>query len=289
VTVASLFALTRAMARELQQSLDSAAKRLHKTWWTNPRVLVTFGLRLGGAVFAVGVRPRFPSLITLGRQIFRTFFRGIAPVVVLAFAVGLGLGAVADRFGVLLLPLVEQTFVLAMVRDGMPLILALLLTARSGASVATRLGDDRQTSFRTGRADARELLTTSLPHLLAGAVTGWVYSRLASALVVAGYHSRGNPWDLVDDFLASISAPLDPELPLDRVLGEASVKTALFGFIVAYVACGLGIAANEKGRNLPTEERAVELQDAVWESGVTAVIMCLLAAIAWWNIRGTVN
>jgi ABC-type transporter Mla maintaining outer membrane lipid asymmetry permease subunit MlaE len=289
VTVASLSSLTRAIAHQVQLSLDSAAERLRKTWWTNPLVLLAFGLRLGRAVFAVGVRPRFPSPIALGRQVLRTFFRGIAPVVALGFAVGLGLGAVADRFGVLLLPLVEQTFVLAMVRDGMPLILALLLTARSGASVATRLGDDRQTSFKTGRADAQELLTACLPHLLAGAVTGWVYSRLASALVVAGYHSRGNPWDLVDDFLASISSPLDPELPLDRVLGEASGKTALFGLIVAYVACGLGIAANEEGRKLPAKERAVALQDGVWESGVTAVIMCLLAAIAWWNIRGTVN
>lgn len=286
---------SRGAARRLQVSTGKAAKRLHKTWCTNPRELLAFAGRLVGAVFAVRVRPRFPTLGSVISQTFRTFFRGITPVVFVGFAVGLGLGAVADRFGVVLMPLAEQTFVLAMVRDGMPLILALLLAARTGASIAARLGDDRQTRFATGRADERELLTTTVPHLVAGAVTGWFFSRIASPLLVSGYRSQGSVAELVDGFLESVSLPLDPELPLHRAVADASTKTALYGFIIAFVASGLGIAANEFPYRHPVpryrspRQRAIALQDTVWESGVTAIILCLLAAIIWWNVRGTVT
>jgi ABC-type transporter Mla maintaining outer membrane lipid asymmetry permease subunit MlaE len=276
------------VARRLRVSTGKAAQKLYKTWWTNPREILAFAGRLGGAVFAVGVRRRFPRFSSVMSQTLRTFLRGITPVVFVGFAVGLGLGAVADRFGVVLQPLAEQTFVLAMVRDGMPLILALLLAARSGASVAARLGDDRQTRFATGLADERELLTTTVPHLVAGAATGWIFSRIAGPLVVAGYRSQGSVAELVDGFLESVSLPLDPELPMDRAVADASTKTALFGFIIAFVASGLGIAANEAPNRSP-RQRAIALQDTVWESGVTAIILCLLAAIMWWNVRGTVT
>jgi ABC-type transporter Mla maintaining outer membrane lipid asymmetry permease subunit MlaE len=278
----------RTLAREVQISMVRAVRNVRKIWWTNPHDLLIFARRLGSALFAVGWWPRFLTLVTLLRQFLRTFFRGLPVVVGMAVAIGLGLGVLADRFGVLLLPLVEQTFVLATVRDAMPLILALLLTARSGASVATRLGDDRQTHFKTGRADAKELLSTTLPHLVAGAATGWCFYRIAGALVLSGYHSRGSVSELVDGFLPSIALPLDPELALDRAVSEGSTKTALFGFIVAYVASGLGIATNEFPHRSALQ-RAVALQDAVWESGVTSIILCLLAAIVWWNVRGTVN
>jgi ABC-type transporter Mla maintaining outer membrane lipid asymmetry permease subunit MlaE len=278
----------RWLARGAELGLVRAGRKARKLWWTNPRDLLEFSRRLGGAVFSTGVRPRFPSPITLIRQTFRTFLRGAPVVLVLALAMGLGLGAVADKFGVLLLPLVEQTFLLAIVRDAMPIMLAVFLAARSGPSIAARLGDNRQTRFQTGRADAKELLRGTVPHLVAGLVSGWWFFRIASVLLVSGFRSGGDLSELTNDLLASSGVPLDRELPLEAAMADGAVKTALFGFIVAYVACALGVAANECPHRSP-RHRAIALQSTVWESGVTALILCLLAAVLWWNVQGGLN
>ncbi len=269
----------------LVEILDEAFSTTRRIWWYNPQDLVLFGPRLLRAIPDGGWLAALFSRRGARGQIPRTFVRGIGPVVLLGIAVGLGLGVVADRFGMILLPLVEQTFVLAMVRDGMPLILALLLTARTGASVAARLGDNRQTRFDQEHANSPELVGGVVPHLLAGAVTAWLFYWAAIVFLIAGYRSGGDPGDLLANVVAGGFFPLDQERELSQSGADGAAKAALFGFIIAYVSSALGISANE--RSYASERaRAEALQDAVWESGLTSIVFCLVAAIIWWNVRG---
>jgi ABC-type transporter Mla maintaining outer membrane lipid asymmetry permease subunit MlaE len=266
------------------QSLDDAALRFGRFWRTNPHDLARFGSRLARALPAARWSPLILSRDGAASQTVRTFARGLGPVLLLGITLGLGFGSVADRFGMLLRPLVDETFLLAMVRDGMPLILSLLLTARTGASVAARLGDDRQTPFGGGPASAPQLVRSSLPHLVAGPITAWLFYQIATALLLAGYQSGGDPGDLAGA-LADIGFPLHPDLALGGAVAEGGAKTALFGFVIAYVSSALGIAANERSYDRP-KDRAIGLQDAVWESGVTSIIVCVLSVILWWNVQG---
>lgn len=261
-------------------------RRLRRVFLAIPKALWDYVGRLAWAVFAVRVRRRFPSVIRVIGQVFRTLLRGAPVVLILAVAIGLGLGVVADRFGEVLRPLVEQTFLLTIAGDALPIILALLLTARMGSSIAARISDNRVTRFNTDKANPRELLHHTLAHLIAGAVSGWLLYRISSALVVSGFRTAGDLPDLVSDLLASVTVPLDRELPLDRAIGEGSIRSALFGFIIALVACAVGLATNE-AKGLSPRRRGIAQQDAVWESGVMALILCLIAAIIWWNVRGT--
>lgn len=270
----------------LVEIIDEAYATTRRIWWYNSRDLVSFGPRLGRAIPGGATWSTLASRQGALGQCVRTFVRGIGPVVLLGIAIGLGLGVIADRFGMILLPLVEQTFVLAMVRDGMPLILALLLTARTGASVAARLGDNRQTRFEQGHANSRELVASVVPHLIAGAVTSYAFYRVAILLLIAGYRSGGDPWDLLTELVAGGLFPLDHEPELGPSAADGGAKAGLYGFIIAYVSSAMGISANERSYQ-SDRERAEALQDAVWESGLTSIVVCLLAAIIWWNVRGS--
>lgn len=266
--------------------LAEYAKRLQILFVENPRALWRFGGRLGAALVLDPKRlpERMPPLRAVVAQTFRTFMRGWPVVLGFGLVIGLGLGAVADRFGVVLLPLLEQTLLLSVVRDGAALILAVFLTARMGASIAARLADDRQTDAPAeGRYEGKQLLTLTFPHLIAGAVTGWAFYRIATVLIIAGFRSMGDLGSLWPELWQTDLVSLDRALPLERAETWGALKAALYGLVVAFTACALGIATSE--RKAFGRQRAIDVQNAVWESGVTALFICIALAVLFSQLQ----
>jgi len=261
-------------------------RRLRQLFVENPKSLWRYLVRLGTACFVdpFHLLQRLPRFRTIVAQSFRSFMRGWPVVVVFAIVIGFGLGAVADRFGVILQPLLEQTVLLSVVRDAAPLMLAVFLTARMGASIAARLADDRQTEAPpTGPFDSSQLLHLTLPHLVAGAVSGFLFYRIAAFFVVAGFRSMGDFGAFWPELWGSDVISLDRQLPLVQATSWGSLKGALYGFLVAFAASALGIAASER-RNFG-RQRAIDVQNAVWESGVLALLLCLVLALVFWQIQ----
>ena len=261
-------------------------RRLKQLFIENPRSLWRYLVRLGAAFFVdpFHLPGRLPRLGTVVAQTFRSFMRGWPVVVVFAIVIGFGLGGVADRFGLVLQPLLEQTVLLSVVRDAAPLMLAVFLTARMGASVAARLADDRQTeSPPTGPFDSTQLLRLTLPHLVAGAVTGFLFYRIAAFFVIAGFRSMGDSAAFWPELWGSDLVSLDRELPLVQATNWGSLKGAVYGFLVAFAACALGIAASER-RNFG-RRRAIDVQNAVWESGVMALLLCIVLALLFSQVQ----
>jgi len=263
-------------------------RRLKKLFWENPRALWSYSKRLGSALIKDPrrLRERLPPFRTIVSQTFRTFMRGWPVVLGFGLVIGLGLGAVADRFGVVLLPLLEQTVLISVVRDAVALMLAVFLTARMGASIAARLADDRQTEpIGGGRYEAAQLLALCLPHLIAGVVTGWAFYRIAEVFIVAGFRSMGDPGALWPELWQTDLVSADRMLPLAQAATWGSVKGAVYGFVVAFTACALGITTSEQkafGR-----QRAIDVQNTVWESGVTALFICMALAAVFWQLQPT--
>jgi ABC-type transporter Mla maintaining outer membrane lipid asymmetry permease subunit MlaE len=261
-------------------------RRLHKLFIENPRALWIYATRLGRALVLDPrhLPDRLPPLRAIVSQSFRTFMRGWPVVVGFGLVIGLGLGAVADRFGVVLLPLLEQTLLISVVRDGAALVLAVFLTARMGASIAARLADDRQTEPAAGgRYEAKQLLALSLPHLIAGAVTGWAFYRIALVLIIAGFRSMGDPGVLWPELWQTELVSLDRTLPLVQAATWGSLKAAVYGVVVAFAACALGIATSE--RKAFGRQRAIDVQNTVWESGVTALFICMALAAVFSQVQ----
>jgi ABC-type transporter Mla maintaining outer membrane lipid asymmetry permease subunit MlaE len=261
-------------------------RRFRKLFIENPRALWSYSKRLGMALVLDPRRlpDRLPALHSVVSQAFRTFMRGWPIVIGFGLVIGLGLGAVADRFGVVFLPLLEQTVLVSIVRDGAALVLAVFLSARMGASIAARLADDRQSEPQGGdRYEAKQLLGLTLPHLFAGVVTGWAFYRLATVFIIAGFRSMGDAGALWSELWQSEPVSLDRSLPLVQAESWGSLKGAVYGLVVAFTACGLGVATSE--RKAFGRERSIEVQNTVWESGVTALFICVALAVVFWQLQ----
>jgi ABC-type transporter Mla maintaining outer membrane lipid asymmetry permease subunit MlaE len=279
--VATTFRVKFAAARHRFEGwLVEYGRRLRQLFVENPKALWHYLTRLGAALLRdpAQLPERLPRLRVIVAQTFRSFMRGWPVVVVFGIVIGFGLGAVADRFGQLLHPLLEQTVLLSVVRDGAPLILAVFLTARMGASIAARLADDRQTEAPPeGRFDSKQILALSVPHLVAGAVTGWLFYRIAVLFISAGFRSMGDLGAFWSELWGSDLISLDRALPLVQATFWGSLKAALYGFVVALAACALGIATSE--RRSFGRQRAIDVQNTVWESGVMALFICVALAL----------
>jgi ABC-type transporter Mla maintaining outer membrane lipid asymmetry permease subunit MlaE len=261
-------------------------RRSRKLFLQNPKALLDYTVRLGKAFFSdpMGLPTRMPPFHAVMSQTFRTFMRGWPVVIGFAVVTGLGLGAVADKFGVVLLPLIEQTILLTVVRDATALVLAVFLAARTGASIASRLADDRQTEPPpSGKYDSAQILRLTLPHLVASTVTGWAFYRIAVVFVIAGFRSMGDPATFWREIWGGEGFALDTELALGQANWWGGLKGAVYGFLIAYTASALGIATSEHrsfGR-----QRAIDVQNTVWESAVTALFLCMLMAALFWQLQ----
>ena len=132
---------------------------------------------------------------------------------------------------------------LAAIREGAPIVTALLLAGAAGSAICSDLG------ARTIRDEvgALEVMSVSpvrrlvVPRVIACVAVGWfLVGVVAFTAIATGYlfnitFQDGTPGSYLESFAAFAQAP-------DMVL--AQVKSVLFSFIVAVVACYKGLTAS---------------------------------------------
>jgi ABC-type transporter Mla maintaining outer membrane lipid asymmetry permease subunit MlaE len=167
--------------------------------------------------------------------------------------------------------------VTALLRDAAPLILALFLAGRMGGSIAARLGSGIGLgSQETPRVSDRDLTWHVLPYLFAATITSAAFYSFGAYWIVKGYVSLGQ----VDRFLdASPSWYLSLSSTQSALL-IGLAKAMAFGAMVAYVASAYGIAARE--RAFTGARRVEDVQDAVWETSVTVVLIATAVSVILW-------
>lgn len=253
-----------------------ALGRIGQLWFTNLGVLATFGLRLIGATGAglaeIGSRDGVVRItkLTLG-QVFGTLSRGALDVLLLGTVLGLGLRVVVDQLGPVR-PLFESAFMPVFIEGGLPLGLAVLVAARSGAPVSLMLAIRPLTHREAdpyGKAGA--LNAAVWPHLVSAPVTTALFFAVGQIFLMVGYTFDGSSlhWALAMDYYTAF---------LDPVVAGAW-RALLFGFVVAFVACALGVEAAE---TRPVDPAQARFQDAAWESTVTSILICTVVTAALW-------
>ena len=253
-----------------------ALDRTGQVWVTNVGVLFSFGVRLlaatGEGLAAIGSRGGFVRVVrlTLG-QIFKTLSRGALDVLLLGTVLGLGLRTVMEQVG-FLRPLFESVFMPIFIRDGLPLGLAVLVAARSGAPVSLQLAIRPLThGIDDPYRKSGDLNTQVWPHLVSIPVTTALFFLVGQLFLMIGYTFDGSSlhWPLAVDYYTTF---------LTSVVA-GSWRAMLFGFIVAFVACALGVEAAEQR---PDNLAEAKLHEAAWESTVTSIFICTIVTAALW-------
>ncbi len=256
-------------------------ERIGHLWLENPVNLVRFLFRLLGAwrcVFSdLSPRQVTRTLLRFLRQTSRTFFRGVFVVLALGIAIGFGTGAVARAAGPALQPMFASTVMIALLRDVAPLFLTLFLAGRVGGSIAARLGSGLGLRGpRPSRVSNQDLTWQVLPHLVAATITSAAFYVLGAWIIVKGYVSLGQP----DRFLDASSSWYLSLGSTWSALQLGLVKSVAFGVMVAYVASAYGVAARE--RAFTGIRRVEDVQNAVWETNVTAVLIATAVSVVLW-------
>ncbi|MEZ4416372.1 MAG: hypothetical protein R3E10_11560 [Gemmatimonadota bacterium] len=259
--------------------IAATLERTGQVWVTNLGVLVSFGLRLlraaGTGLAEIGSRRGVLLVLrlTLG-QIFRTLTRGGLDVLLLGTVLGLGLRTVADELGVIR-PLFESAFLPIFIAGGLPLGLAVLVAARSGAPLSLKLAI-RPLTHRLADpyGPPAELNAQVLPHLVSVPLTTALFFVIGQYFLMIGYTFDGSSLHsaLAVDYYTAF---------LDSVV-TGSWRSMLFGGIVAFVSCAIGVEAAERR---PSDPRRSELQDAAWESTVLSTTLCTVITAALWMAR----
>lgn len=256
-------------------------ERIGHLWVENPVTLVRFLFRLLGAwrcmLFDLSPRQLGRTIWRVISQTSRTFFRGVFAALALGLAIGFGTGAVARAAGPALQPVFASVVVIALLRDAAPLILAMFLAGRMGGSIAARLGSGIGLgSPETQRVSEQDLTWQVLPYLFAAAITSAVFYSLGAYWIVKGYVSLGQ----VDSFLDASPVWYLSLSSTRSALQIGLVKAMAFGAMVAYVASAYGIAARE--RAFTGTRRVEDVQDAVWETSVTVVLIATAVSVILW-------
>jgi hypothetical protein len=212
-------------------------------------------------------------------QAGRSFFRGIWLVIALGLVLAAGLRAAAEAVGPMIEPIAERAAVKILVVDGIPLLLAVFLSGRIGATMAARLGPLpalRGLPAMTIRAaEIREII---LPSLTAGPIVAAAFYYLVLLVAAAGYQAVG-------PLPGSAIEALQPVVPNGWLPGlEIGIaKSAIFGFVVAYVGAALGVQTAERYRR--DQPATTDVHRAVWESSAMGIIVCLLVTMLWSSLE----
>jgi len=259
--------------------VSEALDRTGQVWVTNLGVLVTFATRLLGTAIsglaAIGSRRGvlYITVLTV-KQGFRTFSRGGLDVLLLGTVIGLGLRTVADQLGVAR-PLFESAFLPIFIEGGLPLGLAVLVAARSGAPESLKLAIRPLThGIDDPYREAGDLNAQVLPYLVSAPITTALIFLVGQVFLMVGYTFDGSSlhWALALDYYTAF---------LDAVVAGAW-RAMLFGGIVAFVAAAIGV---EKAEQRPDDPAQSQLQDAAWESTVMSTTICTLITAGLWITR----
>jgi ABC-type transporter Mla maintaining outer membrane lipid asymmetry permease subunit MlaE len=258
--------------------------RIGHVWFENPMTLVAFIGRLFAAaplgLAALGSSRAGSVATRLGQQFFRTLIRGVVLVAALGIAGGLVIGTLSRIGGSFLQPLIEEGVLKVVVRDLAPLGLAVALAGRMGVSITAKLAvlpaRLKRETLVFGRREINEFV---VPQLVAGLTTAPLLFFLLAWFLLAGYESSGRLMELL---YASPGRFFVPELW--PPLAAGAWRSAGFGWVVAFVASALGVRAAERFASSGGEE--IELTNAVWESSVTAILICTAFTIIFLTRAG---
>jgi hypothetical protein len=315
--------VARTVSRELGRLYYETLRRIGELVWYNPKHLVLFIGRLVGAALLrdpdggsagapvayapesagrmdpTGAKRRPRGLtVRIVRMMVKSFFRGVVPVTMIGVVGGIAVGSLAGSIGPLVRTAIESPAMVILLANIIPLILAILLAARNGAAIASRLAL-LPAAGSPPRLSRDTLLLEGLPSLVAAPFVGALFYIILAACLVAGYVVGGMApirvevtADLIGrivgflrDYLHAMTlipeyAQLHGAWPIFR---DGALKSILFGAIVAYIAMAFGVRAAESTRSW--KEEYYEFNNAVWESVVTALTICgIITFLLWTNV-----
>lgn len=209
---------------------------------------------------------------TLARQTFKTFFRGVFPVLALSLAAAAGFGWVSVRLGSLARGAFDELVVPILVSHVVPLCLAVVLVARTGATIAVRFAVLPLEDHSPVRFAPRDLQQAVVPHLVASVVTAGAFYMIVVWLLLTGYHAAG----LEGAFRVDLSAYFSLSVAWPPIWNGAR-KALVFGAVVAVAASGLGIQVAERYDR--TNARGYPYHYVVWETVLVVTVICTILTV----------
>lgn len=251
-------------------------ERVGHVWLENPVRLVRFlGPLTVGSVCLLSdlFSRRLPAAMAdLGTQTLKLLVRGIVPVIVLGLALAEAARAAATAIGRFLEPVVTPILLPLVLREALPLILAIVLAARSGAALAAKIATHSGTAIDEVPRDVGYVRRVVLPNLIGTAVTAAAFFTILAGCALSGYLEPSGLPTVTEIPRYLTLAPYGPDVT------RGLWKTTVYGVIVAYTAAALGTYDAE---DLELARRDLR-HYAVWESTVTAIVLCAgLAAVLW--------
>lgn len=233
------------------------------------RLVASLRFTVAGALSAHGFWHLTHALVG---QTVKTFFRGVFLVVALGAASAIGMAWVSARLGGLARGAFDQLVVPLLVSDVLPLGLAVVLVARTGATIAVGFAIRPLEQGTPVQFDPRALQREVVPHLFASVVTAGLFYAVAVWLLLAGYHATG----FHDAFRADLSAYFSPSAAWAPFWSGARMAV-LFGAVVAWVSSGLGIQVAERHHRVTAP--AYPTHYVVWETVLLVTMTCTLLTL----------
>jgi ABC-type transporter Mla maintaining outer membrane lipid asymmetry permease subunit MlaE len=264
--------------------------RTGHVWVENPWSVLTFPVRFAKAMLftrrAKGRQDHWRLWVLTLEQIGRTTLRGLFPTVGVGVVMALAVGAVSRGIGSLARPLVETAVFENHFANILPLVLLMIVVLRNGSSIAAKLAAMPMLAQREPwlipslRFDDDELLDNTAPHLVASVLSALPFYVVLTWFAVAGYIAHG---ELTGPIWTSPRSGWE-FLELQNLrpsLAAGLAKSALYCLVVAWVSLALGIQAAERVLG-PSSEQS-DFFNAVWESGVTSLLLCLTIGVMTWT------
>ncbi|MBC8144850.1 MAG: hypothetical protein H7X80_04635 [bacterium] len=280
--------LVLSIAQAIGQSIWDMLRRLYQVAVNNPGYMVVLLCRMIAGMFGAREKGRRASdvadtLWRIASKSGRAIARGLLLAVGVGIAAGLGLGQLGNGLGAITRPIVNASLMHIIIGTALPIVLALVVVARHGATLAAKFSIALAKPGSPQRFDNRDLPGLMIPYIVAGVISTAAFYFVAMTLALGGYLLEGNVQQL-----AALGAGAAVTYILDTVNGYMHIEglvdamnrgfllSMLFGGVSAFVGIAIGAQAAEQRLDLTDE--MYELHDAVWESSTTSIILCLLIA-----------
>ena len=230
-----------------------------------------FGRSIVGALDQLGSRKWQETVRRYGEQVLKAVVRGAIPIPMLAGALWLGGQRVGSGTGELGRRVIESFILVIAIRDALPLVVALFLAVRQGASLTTKFAFPQSGSPETATEQLQLLMIA--PSVLSSMVAGAVFLAALVSATLGGYLSGG---PLRDVQSVTTFAALTSGAPRTSLLVGAT-KATVFGGIIAYVALALGWQAGHAGNRMSSAGHYAYYQ--VWEAASISIGVCIALSI----------
>lgn len=226
---------------------------------------------IGYSLADLGSRYCYTFAGHVAAQTLKAFVRGIFVFIAIGAFGGWQARKLTGALGPLVLPLIETNVLPLLLECIVPLVAALVVTARSGTALAAKFAfRPLESSDEDDSLSAAEIQREVLPHFIAVTLTAALFCAILFACLLIGFSPEGFSPSILVSFIQSAQ--------LERSLLEGLLKAAACGATIAFVACALGIHAAEEYAS--AKGMSQKLRHVLWESNIIAIIFCSLIAFA---------